>query len=447
VLSGVAAVAAKIVAIGTALFTIPLTLAYLGTERFGLWMTISSVLALLGFADFGIGNGVLNLVAEAFGRNDKTAVRNAISSGLFTLSVISVVVLVSFCGFYTRVNWANLFNVHSPVARAEAGPSLAVFAFCFAASIPLGIVQRVQLGLQEGFRANLWQLIGSVAGLVGVLGVLRKNLGMPWLVLALAGCPVMAALLNGIVFSLLRSELRPSYKAVSSKLIKKVVRTGLLFFVLQLVVAIAFSSDNFILTRTLGPEAVTSYAVPQKMFSVVSLLLAVFMAPLWPAYGEAISRGDKEWVKHTLAKTLTVIACAAILGSAMLVTFGKTIVAVWTHGRVNPAHGLLLALGIWTVFDCCGNATAMFLNGANIIRAQVIIASIFGIGCLVCRVIFVRYFGIVGIPSATILTYGLLSALPMAIIIPRILKDICSAPRTADVPVALMRLSENRIQS
>lgn len=69
-LTGVAATVARFVQISTSLITVPLTLRYLGNERFGLWMTISSVLAMAAFADFGIGNGVLNTVAKAFGRDD-----------------------------------------------------------------------------------------------------------------------------------------------------------------------------------------------------------------------------------------------------------------------------------------------------------------------------------------------------------------------------------------
>ena len=54
-----AAFAAKIVAVAAVFVTVPLTLNYLGSERYGLWMTISSVSLMLGFADLGIGNGVL----------------------------------------------------------------------------------------------------------------------------------------------------------------------------------------------------------------------------------------------------------------------------------------------------------------------------------------------------------------------------------------------------
>ena len=49
-----AAALAKLLSVGTALISVPLTLHYLGAERFGMWITISSLIAMLSFADFGI---------------------------------------------------------------------------------------------------------------------------------------------------------------------------------------------------------------------------------------------------------------------------------------------------------------------------------------------------------------------------------------------------------
>jgi O-antigen/teichoic acid export membrane protein len=70
-LTGLVSVAAKAVSIITMLIVVPLTLNYLGAERYGLWMTISSVIAMMVFADFGIGNGLMNAITESYGKNDK----------------------------------------------------------------------------------------------------------------------------------------------------------------------------------------------------------------------------------------------------------------------------------------------------------------------------------------------------------------------------------------
>src|SRR5712692_8838613 len=48
-LTTVTSALAKGVGLATMLISVPLTVNYLGAERFGLWMTISSLIAVLGF--------------------------------------------------------------------------------------------------------------------------------------------------------------------------------------------------------------------------------------------------------------------------------------------------------------------------------------------------------------------------------------------------------------
>jgi hypothetical protein len=57
-----------------------------------------------------------------------------------------------------------------------------------------------------------------------------------------------------------------------------------------------------------------------------------------------------------------------------------------------------------------------------VIRFQAIVASGFGLGCLAAKIILVRRFGIVGIPWATVVTYGFLTALPCVLYIPRLIR-------------------------
>src|SRR5512133_170880 len=59
-LTTVASVASRGIGLVTLLVSVPLTLTYLGAERYGMWMTISSLVAVLNFADLGMGNGLMN---------------------------------------------------------------------------------------------------------------------------------------------------------------------------------------------------------------------------------------------------------------------------------------------------------------------------------------------------------------------------------------------------
>jgi O-antigen/teichoic acid export membrane protein len=430
-ITGGAATLARAVQIGTSLVTVPLTLKYLGNERFGLWMTISSVLAMAAFADFGVGNGVLNTVAKAFGKDDVEGVRKAVSSGFAVLNCIAALLLVSFFTIYRFVNWADFFGVISPQARSEAGPALAVFATCFALNISMDVVQRVQLGLQQGYRYGLWQLCGSAAGLTGVLYGIWLRVSLPVLVVAIAGAPILATALNAIhFFGFVRPDLRPDRELVTRNAISQIARLGGLFFVLQVVVGISFSADNFIIARTLGAVNVPEYSIPQRMFALVTMVSGMLVAPLWPAYGEAISRGDFGWVRHTLRRSLLVVASATFVASSVLLLLSHKLIHLWVGSRIHPPFLLLLGLAIWTVMSCCGDCLAAFMNGGEVIRFQVLIASTFGIGCLTIKVLFIRHFGIVGVPWATIVAYAILTALPCALYIPRVVKRLGIAKTT-----------------
>jgi O-antigen/teichoic acid export membrane protein len=414
---------ARVVQIGTSLITVPLTLKYLGNERFGLWMTISSVLAMAAFADFGVGNGVLNTVAKAFGKDDMEGVRKAVSSGFAVLNTIAVLLLLSFFSIYRFVNWANFFRVYSPQARAEAGPALAVFAICFALNISMDVVQRVQLGLQQGYRYGLWLMCGSVVGFIGVLTGIWFRVSLPVLVMAIAGAPIFATALNAVhFFGFVRTDLRPTWGLVSRDVISQIAKLGGLFFVLQVVVAVSYSADNFIIARTLGAVNVPEYAIPQRMFGLIAMMSSMLIAPLWPAYGEAISRSDMKWVRHTLKRSCLIVFGATSAASFTLLILSHRLIHWWVGSRIHPPFILLLGIAIWTVVSCCGDALGVFLNGSSVIRFQVIVASAFGIGCLATKVILIRQFGIIGIPWATVLAYLVLNAAPFIWYLPILIK-------------------------
>src|SRR6202007_1567174 len=107
-------------------------------------LTLSSFSAMMAFADFGIGNGVLTSVARASGKDDVALMRMQVSNGFALLGGIALALILFAPIFYPFIDYPALFNVRSSLARAEAGAAFAAFIACFALMLPLAIVQRVQ---------------------------------------------------------------------------------------------------------------------------------------------------------------------------------------------------------------------------------------------------------------------------------------------------------------
>jgi O-antigen/teichoic acid export membrane protein len=429
VLSAGASAASKGVMIAATLISVPLTLHYLGPERYGVWLVISSFSIMLSFADMGLGNGVLNAVAKAHGREDRASIRETVSSGYFALSLAAAAILVGFALAYPFLPWERVFNVDTALARAETGPALATYAVCFALAIPLSLIQKLQVGLQQSFVSSLWQCLGSVFALVGLLIVMELEGGLPWLVAALAGLPLVASLINSLVFFAGQgSDLVPSPSAVSRRGITVALRTGALFFILQIVVSMAYGADTLIIAQVAGAAEVPQYAVPERVFALVSMVLVMFLTPLWPAYGEAIARGDHAWLRRTLKMSLLISAIISSILCGILVLLSPMIVRLWVGDQIQPTWLLLIGLAVWRVIEITANAIVMFLNGTNALRSQVYIALVAGPVMIALKIYLTRTFGIAGIPWGASLAFLLCSAIPFYVVARGILSSDESRP-------------------
>lgn len=407
-LTTITSIAAKGIALLTTLISIPLTVNYLGTERFGLWMTISSMIAALIFADFGIGNGLLNAISEAHGKNDEDLARKYVSSGFIVLAATGGAVLLVFALMYPFIPWGTVFNVSSEQAARESGPALAVFVTCFVASLVLGIVQRVQLGYQEGFITNLWQILGSLLGLAGVLIGIHSRASLPWLVAAVAGLPVLAIAINWVQFFVVkRPWLHPRLSGADWHTGRHLVSVGFVFMLLNVLAQNWSQTDNLIIAQVLGAEAVSGYAVVQKIFSVV-MLAQFFVIPLWPAYGEALARSDFGWARRTLNRALgySVLLTASL--SLPFLFFGRSIVSIWTGIDYAPTFSLMLGFSILSVlFIVAWNLSSLLVHGANL-RGQLFFYAAASIVALLLKAIFAVWFGTTGVVWGTVLGFGLI---------------------------------------
>jgi len=368
-LTTLAAGLAKVAGMIATLATIPITAPYLGPERFGLFMTISAVPLLLSFADFGIGNGLLTELAKAHGRSDEAEARTLVSSAFFMMMATAAVLVAALLGTYRWIPWDRLFNVNSSQAIAEAGPALLVFGVSIALNMPLGIVQRVQQAFQEGFSANLWLGFGNLLSFVLLILFVRLGLGLPWLVFAVAGGPVLAGALNLLVeFGWLRRWLAPHPRQVRLVASRKVMGTGLLIFSSQISAAVLLSSPVLLLARNSGQASVASFSVLQRLYSVFVVGSSLLMTPLWPAYSEAFAKGDMTWIRATFLRSLKTNLAIVALPVLPITVFASTIVAKLTSHSLQANWKIAGTTGALCLLLATRHTVAMMVNGCGFLR-------------------------------------------------------------------------------
>jgi O-antigen/teichoic acid export membrane protein len=395
-LTALASIWATCVSIATGLVSIPLTFHYLGTEQYGLWVTITSVTALFGFANLGLSNGLVNGIADALGTDDRQLAARYVSSASIMLIGIAGLLGLGFAAVYPSVPWDDVFNTTSPDLAGTAGPAMAVLLALTLVSLPLGVVSGIQSGLQEGFANNIWRSVGSIISLIGLITAIAVGASLPWLVVALGGGAVAATLLNGIILFRRRAWLLPRVRLVTWTATRRMMRYGLLFFILSISGAVAYQTDNIVIARILGPADVAQYAIPMRLFLMAPLILGFALIPLWPAYGDALARGETAWIRRAFARSM---GFSVVLGAFMslgLLMLAVPILHAWVGGTINPSTSLLLGLACWAFLNCAYGPMAMLLNGANVLGFQVVCAVTMMTANLALSIALTKHIGLAG---------------------------------------------------
>ena len=411
-LTGFTSILAKVVVLATTIISVPLTFRYLGLDRYGLWMTMTSFVLFLGFADLGVGNGLAAAVAEAHGREDEGQAQRQVSCGFFLLCSLGLSFLLLFAALYPFISWARVYGTSTPLAGHEAGPATAVLMLCTALSMPLGTVLRVQMGYQQGFVGDLWNAGGNALALIGILFVTRVGGGLPALVMAVAGAPVLATALNwGVQFFRVRPWLRPQLRLFDRETAFRLAAVGGLFFVQQCFGLIYYVSDNIVIARTMGSAQVAQFAVMQRIFSM-GLLAQYFMVPLWPAIGEAIARRDFAWahriIRRAMALSLGLGSCCALV----LLFASGYLMKRWSGVNVGGIDPLRVGFAVWVVLVGYIAAMNAILNQPAVMVRHL---KLFGAGALVSlalKIFFARHGSLSGVVWGTILGYGVVYIVP-----------------------------------
>jgi O-antigen/teichoic acid export membrane protein len=413
----------RVISVAANLAIVPMTLSLLGAERFAVLSVIMSVLLLASSADLGISNALVTLVARADGHHARSRVRELLSNGVVLLACMAMVMAMLFVPLALSDVWHPWISATASLGAGEVRASLMAVVLAVVLGIPLGAITRVLMGLQEGLRASLWTTLGSVISLVLVCACVWTGAGMAAVAGALALGNVLALATSWLVELGLRlRDLRPSVGMLAFGTLKELSSAGGYFAVIQLCSVLLYSIDAPILLRSAGPDETAAYVVTLRLYGVATVLPTMFLSALWPAYGEAIARGDIEWVRGALRRSQVWSVGLSALVGVVLAALGQWFVLFWTgHPEVVPTWELLVAFSLWTVIQGWGNAVAAFLNGAGAVRFQAIVAVTTLLVSTPLRFALASTHGGVGIVAATSVSYVLVAGAPMVWMLPRLL--------------------------
>lgn len=358
------------------LLIVPLTLQYLGPLKYGVWLTLSSIVGWTVFFDFGLSNGMRNKLGEALADSNVEMARSIISTTFCILLLVSCVLYSTFWFVFPFLDWAKILNAPTQLADISV-LVISVYSF-FILKFISGIIITILVTDQRPATAELINTIAASFSLLAIyLLTIFSEGSLLYVGLSMTAFAALIPLLSSIwFFQKSYRNLRPSYKAFNLKQVNSLSLQGLQFFLIQVSGLVLFTTDNVIITHLFGPEEVVPYNISFKVFSYIIVAYGVVMAPLWSVYTEAYHQNDSGWIEATLKKMLAIWLVFVSI-TLLLFFYSDNVYGMWVGDQIKVSKLLSLFMGTYVLLHTFNMIFVTFIFATGKLRMQTYI-SIFG---------------------------------------------------------------------
>lgn len=364
----------KMINVVCALLLVPITIDYVNSDRYGVWLTLSTVVGWITFFDLGLGNGFRNKFAEAKANDDVTLARKYVSTTYFSISCLIIIILAAILILNNFINWSNLLNL-SQDYREELQKVFAIVAIFTSLNMVANIFSSLlSADMRPGFGAIISGVSQFAILIIIFLLTKIKQGDLVSLAFCYSGIPFIVMALVSIV-SFVNTRYRkysPSFKFIDFSLIKSILNLGVQFALIQISCIAVFQIVNIVITRELGPIAVTQYSISNRYFSVVYMVMNMILTPMWSAFTDAYVRKDYSWMRKTLQRLEKLdLLCVIVL--IVLLLISGPVYHIWVGEKVQIPFLLSASMALMIVIQCFAGTYMMCINGTGFIRIQLLI--------------------------------------------------------------------------
>jgi O-antigen/teichoic acid export membrane protein len=384
---------------------VPLTIKFLDTEKYGIWLTLNSFVGWVSLFDLGLGNGLRNKFAEAKAQGNKSLARGYISSAYIFFCSITILLIVLFLMLSRYINWTIILNTSPNLKNDLAILVPFVFSlFCF--QILLKLITSIYSADQKQSFPVLISFLTQLITLI-ILWIVtvyaESSLLLFGIIVAIS--PVLILIgFNLYSFKHEYYNYRPNFNYVKKQYMKDVFQLGLTFFIIQISGLILFSTDTYIISKLFSPKEVVSYSIAFKYMGTLSTVFSLIATPFWIGYTDAYNRNDFEWIINS-TNNLRKLGFFFIVLLGFFLVFSNLIYLKWVGSKVIINFSLTFCFAIFFAIVIFVTPYTYFLNGTGKIKIQLIqsvLVAIFNIplSIYLCQI---KFLGVNGVILATII--------------------------------------------
>ena len=391
----------QLVAVAVFMFLTPYAARELGTEQFGLWSLMWSMVGVLGLIDMGVSSATVKFIADARGRQSPERVSQLCSTFFWVQNALALTVLIVAAAIVPLL--ASIFDIPEHFVRT-ATVVFGILSVRVASGMPFGLFAGLLTAHRKQAHASFVKTGGILAyGLCVFLALKQQPTAV-----TLATCNILIHFASNAVIVLLAWFTVPDFSISPCNFRRSLVREISTFsgaaFMVQISALLYTRVDTFIIQRFLALAAVARYSVAMQTISRGALFCRQMTAALTPLIAEMKGAKDDQAIRLVLRKgtKLNTALSTPLMGG--LIWLAADLIHCWMGPEfADSVLPMRLLAGVAWIDSICGiSSSVLTMTGHQKRMAQFTVAA--QLLNVFLTLLLVRRFGIGGVALASLVS-------------------------------------------
>ena len=338
--------AGRIVPLVVAVATVPYVIHHLGPDRYGLYSLAWLVVGYFALFNLGIGPATTKFVAGLLGKGETARLPELVWTALASQAFLGLaggIALAAASPFLVERVLKIPADLH-PQARLIFLIMAGLLPFDFASGSMQGV-----LGAWQRFDLlNAVSIPASTLSYLLPVAALALGFGLPAVVIVLA----VVRLASLAVVTVLCLRLYPALRRFRFDfgLIRSLLGFGGWVTVTGAVGPILNYFDRFLIGSVVSIAAVGFYTPPLMISTKLLILPMSLVSTLFPAFSTSSGRGDAEWIRRTLVRSLKFMILMVGPAALLLAFFARPLLTLWLGTKFAHEGTVVLQIMAIAVF-------------------------------------------------------------------------------------------------
>jgi len=323
--------------------TYPIYLNYLGTDKYGFWVTISVILAFGQLGELGISTAIIKYVAGEYGKRNFKAITEYISTSFYILMLTSLIFICILAFFSLQI--AEFLKIKD-IFIYEGGNLIFFVGVLSAFSFFVNVMRGAVAGIGRLDICNYVSIFSKIVQIILVVGLLMNGYGVWSLYFGFLLNFFLSLVLYVFVLKYIYHIKVFKPAAFKIQKLKELFKFGGTLITGNIACMLVMPFNKVIIAKFIGLSEVTYYEIAIKISGAIRDLYVKTLEPILPKISEVYGKATESLksVFNIRKKSIRFIVLSASPLFLLIFIFTNPILRIWLGNNFDIEIAIALRI-------------------------------------------------------------------------------------------------------